>query len=757
MYKKWLVFLLVMILPVPVIATALSDDEADPDTELTEIQAELAEQSFKYRSNQFTQPEAGEGESAEVDTSADGFDQVAENENLSLFVNEESLALKIMDNRTGYMWNSGLDSNKEYNLNDTWMNMAQSAITIDYLDQNENSSTTNILSDEASIDIQSQEDGFTAEVDFSEIGISLELSVRLGEDSIDVHIPESGITESETGRLVSLRLYPFLGAVEGNDIDGYMFIPDGSGALVRFNEGNRGARSSYQASIYGEDEGFKRTYEDTETETNPVQNVTLPVYGIVHEANQNAIFTIIEEGKYNSDIIAYPSGVSTDFNWMTTQYNYRYQYYQPTSQAMSGYNTYQEEKNTFDIHEKTVFLIEEEADYVGMANYYQDFLADKGDLSIADQQADIRLEFLGGEVKRGLLWDSVVPMTEVSELPGMIESLNQQSVDNMQVVLRGWSKGGLTGSLPRKFPFESKVGSGSDFEETIQHFQDQGLPLYFHTDYTKAYDGASGYGGRSDVARKVNAETMGGSTFDRDFYFLSPAVSREHAQQDAADFADHQISHLAVGTSAGTLFSDFNTNRTMNREGMAVEYDDIFGELGSNLDSLSFYQPNDYMWSHMDRYLDVPMYSSNYSFVTDTVPFIQIVLRGYIPYYAPYSNFFYNQDEEVLRMIEYGAYPSFYLTKEPSHLLRDTPSRDLYTSEFSVWESEIVRQYELVQESLGRVEGETIVSRDVHDYGVVEVTYSNGISILVNYTSEAYTVDGHEVEATAFKVLDRGE
>ncbi len=108
-------------------------------------------------------------------------------------------------------------------------------------------------------------------------------------------------------------------------------------------------------------------------------------------------------------------------------------------------------------------------------------------------------------------------------------------------------------------------------------------------------------------------------------------------------------------------------------------------------------------------------------------------------------------------MIEYGAYPSFYLTTEPSHLLAKTPSRDIYTSMFDTWKEEVVQQYELVQQSLGKVKGETIEARHVHEPGVVEVLYSNGISIIVNYQDNVKEVHDVKVDAVSFIVLDRGE
>jgi hypothetical protein len=138
------------------------------------------------------------------------------------------------------------------------------------------------------------------------------------------------------------------------------------------------------------------------------------------------------------------------------------------------------------------------------------------------------------------------------------------------------------------------------------------------------------------------------------------------------------------------------------------------------------------------------------------VPFVQIVLKGYIPYYAPYSNYNADQKESLLRMIDYGAYPSFLLTNEPSSKLMDTPSQNIFTSEFSNWKNEVINQYQLVAKSLGQVEGETIISRDVLAPGVVKDTYSKGQSILINYTEKPFLdQDDHvKVEAKNVVVID---
>ncbi|WP_078379042.1 DUF5696 domain-containing protein [Sutcliffiella halmapala] len=751
MYKKIFLLLLIALLPIHVIADSLTDRDELADIE---IESELGEETLRFDSNQFTETEKANKPLPEG--SFDGFEKVTENAELALYVDRESLALKILNKHTGYVWNSGIDEPENYRLNNSWVEMVQSAITIEYLDRRGNPKTESILTANSTPDIKLEENGFTANIAFKNSSIDVQLTVTLEEDDVIIHVPEAGVEDGTFNKIVSMKVYPFLGAVNEADISGYLFIPDGSGALMRFEKNPFVSDTPFIGAIYGTDEGFTRNVNNEDSFTYPTQAISVPVYGAVHGVKENGFITAIEEGQSYGTILAYPSGASTDFFWVTSEYQYRFNYYQPTSKTMGGFNVYQEEKNSFDIKQRVMFLADEEADYVGMAKRYQQLLVDNGELTKTEDSVDVRLEFLGGETKKGLFWDSVLPMTEVSQIPGYVEELQKNDVENMHVVYRGYTKGGLTGTLPQKFPLERKLGSKADYEDTMNQLEEKDIPFYFYSDFTKAYDGASGFSGSKDVAKKINAQPMTRNEYGKMSYYLSPQKSLEFAKKDSKDFIKHGISNIALDTTGYKLFSDFNRGMSSSRNEMTETYKEIFQLYQDEVGGLSFYRPNNYAWEYMDRYLDMPMYSSNYMFVTDTVPFLQIVLKGYTPYYASFSNFSHNPKEEVLRMIEFGAYPSFYLTTEPAQLLLKTPSRGLYTSEFDVWKDAIAGHYQSVKEGLGQVEGMTIEDRIVHAKGVVEVLYENGVSILVNYTESPYTVKGVEVQATSFEVLEGG-
>ncbi|KZE64173.1 hypothetical protein AWM68_13790 [Fictibacillus phosphorivorans] len=752
MYKKISIILLALLVPISVFAA--KDDKKS--TEQPPVPTETSQNVMKYTSSSFTKPEKANAKPVKQKNSFKGFEKAAENEDLVLYVNEETLAIKVQNKKTQYVWNSGLDQPDQYRLNKTWEQMAQSAITVEYMDRRGKVKTESITTNDSRPRVKMTDKGFTASLYMNQSKLEFEVIVELQGSDLVVSIPESEIKENKYTKLISMRVYPFFGAVNKNDINGYMFIPDGSGALIRYEESGSKADAPFTGSVYGEDEAFKKTEGKKDGKVTPVEQIKMPVFGAVHGVKQNAFLAVIEDGYTYGDILAYPSGVSTDFNWISSEFHFRKEYYQPTSKNMKGLNVYQKSKNPFGVKLRYMFLQKDEADYVGMAKAYQHHLTDTKQLKKIDDKTGVRLEFLGGEVKEGLLWDSVLPMTRVADIPSMTSTL-KKDIDNLFVVYKGWSEGGLTGTLPKKFPFESELGNSDDVKNTIDRLRKDNIPLYFYSDYTKAYDGASGYSGSKDVAKKISSETISHSEDKKTLYYLSPEKSLSIAKEDAIDYEKYGISNVAIDTSGYTLFSDYSKKKTSDRNQTISTYQKLFSTLNKKVGNVALYEPNTYLWSQTDRYLDIPMNASNYVFETDTVPFLQIVLKGYMPYYAPFSNFQSDSEDQMLRMIEYGAYPSYLLTNEPSHLLAKTASKDVYTSEYSIWKDKILYQYENIKKSLGEVEGEEIVSRHVPQTGIVEVGYTNGKVIIVNYTNAAYKNNGVEVEPKNFVVTERGE
>jgi len=111
----------------------------------------------------------------------------------------------------------------------------------------------------------------------------------------------------------------------------------------------------------------------------------------------------------------------------------------------------------------------------------------------------------------------------------------------------------------------------------------------------------------------------------------------------------------SIATSKAGIF--------FNRESAIQRYREIIAE---NNDSLAFYSPNAYMFDFMNAYFDMPVSNSGYIYTTDMVPFLQIVLAGYIPFYGKALNFSSDMKMDLLKHVDFGVYPSYFLTHEPT-------------------------------------------------------------------------------------------
>ena len=64
-------------------------------------------------------------------------------------------------------------------------------------------------------------------------------------DGIDVKIPSNEIIENGDFLVSDILVYPYFGSVKEDKIPGYIFVPDGVGALIRYNQWT-GARRRFE-------------------------------------------------------------------------------------------------------------------------------------------------------------------------------------------------------------------------------------------------------------------------------------------------------------------------------------------------------------------------------------------------------------------------------------------------------------------------------------------------------------------------------
>lgn len=704
-------------------------------------------------------PGSGMALTAHAAESIDGHNFVAENARYALYMKEEDLSVIVADKQTGAYMESAI-SHDDGNNNNIWLGAMKSAVVLTMINQSDDTKQADLLNDDVTKTITYTSNGFTAELYWNTYKLGMKLEVSLEEDGLVARIPDDSIREDgEAYQIGTISIYPFMGCSYLDDKEGYLFIPDGNGALIYLDDKEGRFNSGYTAMIYGTDVGFQENVVESllwgrHQMINDAQKVMAPVYGIAHTDDRIAYLAVVEEGAMRAMIEADPNGVSVDYNRVFAKFVERRLYTQPTSNNSSSgsFKKPEDSRSHSDLQIRFMFLSEDEADYCGMANAYRDYLMSRGLLRTAEDSYRTRLDFLGTERENWVIGTSSVVMTTVDDIREIYGDLENAGVTSIFTVYKGWQKGGLYNVPISKYKADGGIGGTSALTGLIEDAAADGIQIYLYNDAMRINPDEQN--ATFNVIKMINKRRFSEDTH-MDVYeemmYLTPARSGKLLDKFAESYLKKGVDTICLAGVSNTLFSYNYSGEFYTRYDCGESYESMVRELDEQA-ALVLEQPFAYLWQYTDAYLDMPLYTSSYIFEDESVPFLSIVFKGVIPVYSEYVNFEANKQEFFLKMVETGTYPSFYITKESSAELIYTNSCDIYSSEYSVYRDTIIEYTSELQALNAKVAGAHIVGHEIMDNGVTKVTYDNGVMVYVNYSSTAQTVDGTTVEAMSYKV-----
>lgn len=678
------------------------------------------------------------------------YELVAENDLFQLYVDAETLAFKLRDKRSDYLWHSGIDEPLEDDrLNNVWQAFARSGISIEYLNARASNKRVSISNSEVTLSTMPIEQGVSWDVTFEEYGITVGVALQLEATGVRVEVPFESIREENADfRLGRIYVYPFLGATRGGSVPGYMLIPDGTGSLIQFADSTR-AQNLISRRYYGPDLGMIGI-QPWDSMVVPVMPISFPVFGMVHGAGQNAFLSIVEDGAAYGELQTHPAGVITNFNFIHSSFIYSESYFQPTNRAGAGVTIVQREPNAFDAVIHYRFLTGDNANYVGMARSYQEYLVNHGLLHKYDDpnpNIGIRLEFLGGDKEKVLAWYRFVSMTTINQMRDILAGLQ---LPNPEVIYYGWQPSGANTMPPTSLAVESDLGSVDDLRALAADITTNGGHFALYYDPQSALWGESGYSSRKDLAMAItNVYVEGYTRFPANYFTLSTLEQRY--TDFTADVAARLDAGLALDSIGSILYGDFRGNHPFFREDAITAYQALLAESPVRL---GLYRPNAYLFGLTQAYYDMPLGDNGYIYTSGAVPFLPIVLAGYVPYYGTVLNFSSNPQDDLLRHVEYGIYPSYFLTHEATSNMLYTASNWIYTSSYAQWGDEIRQTYQWLNDLLAPVRGQEIIAHEQLAEGIFATTYANQRQIIVNYTEQPFDYGGVTVEARDARLLE---
>ncbi|KYG26970.1 DUF5696 domain-containing protein [Alkalihalobacillus trypoxylicola] len=590
------------------------------------------------------------------------------------------------------------------------------------------------------------------------------IEYTLDEDSLLVRVPVSSIQYSPDYPVSRVSMMRFFGA-QGTEETGSIFVPDGSGALINFNNGKT-KYSAYQQSVYGTDMSTLTRDEDREEET-----VRLPVFGLIKD-DGDAVLGIIEEG-------ASVATISADVSGRVNNYNYVFPTFtviskgDVTLQANQQERTlprFQEDPMNTDFSVRYVFLTGEEASYQGMARYYQDYLVNQNQLTAIneDNQHDdlpFYLELVGNISKRqhmvGIPYEALEPLTTFEQATSIMSQMKENEIENIKLSYSGWFNSGVNHKLPNSIKVDRGIGGKQGFEKLLQYTQEHNIAFYPEMALLNVHSD-SGFSERKQAARTLtdipatvyplNLALNARDRTQKPSYVLSPSLVESYTEEMLADFLKLEATGISLRDLADTLNSDFRRNEQVDRvDSERISINALNSIYEEDLDLLAV-GGNSYAFPYLSDIVNMPMDSSGFKLQDESIPFFQMVVRGFIEYTGTPYNLSTNLSDKayVLKALEYGANVHFKWTFEDNESLKDTRFNHLYAVNYEQWLEKGTELYHQVNDVLKQVAYEPITAHQKLEENVYQTEYSNGLYVMVNYNDFAVTIDGKTIEAESY-------
>ncbi len=635
-------------------------------------------------------------------------------------------------------------------------------------------------------DFESVQNGFKANINFDKLGIIINVYVSIENGKIKVNVPDNEIEENgykqvtksvklgpdgrpvrdEDGKpvieerktiynfaLSAISLFQYFGCVGydtdyENKINGYNFIPDGSGALSRFQY-DRSYSTRLQKRIYGDDMGIK-TYTSSVAHLSDEIRISLPIYGVVHGYNQYAFLNTITSGAGAAEVILEPFGYSSR-TLQTTYFKFytREQYSIALSTSEQGSTTTLPVKRYGDdITFEYSFLNGNDANYSGIASLYRkDYLNLVN--SVDEEYVPLGLNVLAQDYKKGLFGKRFIKMTTYKELSQIVKLLEKEGVDNFSINYTGWNKGGYYNNNSYKPKRSLNLGTTRTLKMVIGYIKAGGYNIEPSIDLLTAYSET-----KKGVVKKTNLDIFSkysdSSLFD-ETYLLSPVgvsnnILKYNKQYDKYKFDSINLGYYSLNNFQ-YRYKSVNYSRDKAISQAREELKKISDEY-----QVSLLGANSYTFDYLMRFYNMESNATSYTYLTDSVPFISLILSGYVELFSKEINFQADYDQLALRLVEYNIYPYFVITDEDSSKLRYTNSEFLYTTKFSLWKDDIIKFYSFISKALNNTLGANMVNHETVSSGVSKVTYSNGVKIYINFNKVNVSVDGINLEPLSYEV-----
>jgi hypothetical protein len=596
---------------------------------------------------------------------------------------------------------------------------------------------------------------------FEKVRFEIGIQVSLTNDGVQISLLHDSIVEPQNVKLGSVSLYPLFGTAI-NTQDGYIVLPDGSGAIMNFNNGKY-YQQPYNKDLYGDDLALL-SHKMPEIQ----EKISLPLYGMIKKGI-GGFAAVITAGDAMASLHADVSGRIDSYNKVFPSFRFRAD---ESVTLGTGYNQYgidlwTENRVNSDFTIDITFISDDSLGYVGIADIYRNRLIDEGLIRHDNtKNTVVTTEFLGAYDQKkfvlGIPYYHNEALTTYNQAQDIIEHLQQKGISLINVQYTGIMNGGLSTGVNDQFKLESSLGNKKSYQNFLDYLDHNNISFYptlslvYASEFNKMFDNYRYPSNRLDGSNSILFDyhlpsklPYNETPYDnvKENIVISPVYLQDIYKDFDKDYDGQTIAFDLFGSS---LHGDYSKNRLVYRQDALTIQKELLDSIDEKVllqDPLSFAIPN------AEVITDLPMETTLYAILDYPIPLVQLVLSGYVDYSTESLNLNNNRSTQYnfLKVLETGSNLKYTLTFEDSRVLKETQYNYYLSTQYDNWIDEISRQV-TEMDRIGIHEGH-LINHELLDNNVVRVTYSNGVSIIINYNLSDVIENGTTIPAMDYIVV----
>lgn len=584
-----------------------------------------------------------------------------------------------------------------------------------------------------------------------DIAFKLVVNYQIKDGSVYVSAKYENLVADSDAKLTKLSLLNSFGAYSEPQQGDYIFVPDGSGALIKTDTRDDSFDSELSFPVYGGDAASGHANSGT-------ANALIPAYGM--KQGNNAFVTIINSGDAIATVSAdrvrggndfYEAGVSFDITPCTESKGKFYM----SSESYDG-----------DIGLCIRFLGGSNADYTGMAAAAREQLIRERILSTrtAEEQEYLPLDLTVIGVSDDTLFSfkrlnlkKEKTFTDFEQALDMLTRMKSKGINSIKLRYKGALTGGTDQSSIMTASLLARLGTRSDLKNLVEYVNAQNMEMYLDVNLLSAAKGDSFSSGRtagSIFGKKAEYNAINNSPLGKDKYakrLLGMKYVEKSIIEILKDTRFSQFTGFCLNDVGSLLYSDYKNG--FNRQDSAEMISEQLPSLTANM-KLMTDTGNFRVIKNVSFISHLPTSASQSRSAYVSVPFLQLVLHGIVGYSGEPLNFSENAKTSFLRCVEYGASPAYEWTYSDTYADKKNKSDEDNTDTFGVyyenWIASASEFYERADAALKDLQASRMTSHSEIMGGVFCTEYDTGAKIYVNYTESDVTVSGITVPAGDF-------